>query len=169
MDVDAHRRVFGQWHSVKHSLKHPFLMCCEYVLVAAANRAVELKASSRMEISYDDNAKYRPLFAEAYKDYLDVAAEDPAWVAVMPHQPWFRDDKDFVLLRAADMLAGYVRLVGTDVKPLPLQEGICPKLRDNGRAKVIDEDELRRLDVFCATVTLVASCSVDLRALRRPA
>jgi hypothetical protein len=148
LDMDAHRRVFASWQRVKHSLKHPFLMCCEYVLVAAANRAVELKSSSPMEIVYDDNAKYRPLFAEAYKDYLHEAADDPAWAAVMPHQPWFRDDKEFVMLQAADMLAGYFRLAGTDDKPMPLQEGICAKLRDNGRAKLIDEDEMRRLDAF---------------------
>jgi hypothetical protein len=107
---------------------------------------LDRKVDERMHVCYDDNAKYRPMFAAAYKDYVASLGDAPDWAAVMPSQPTFSDDKTLVLLQAADMLAGEARLVPVDDKPAPLREGLCPRLKVNGRYRVIREAILHELD-----------------------
>ena len=107
---------------------------------------LDQNVDERMHVCYDDNAKYRPMFADAYKDYVASLDDAPDWAAVMPVQPTFIDDKTLVLLQAADMLAGEARLVPADDKPAPLREGLCPRLKVNGRYRVINEELLRELD-----------------------
>lgn len=89
------------------------------------------------------------MFNDAYQHYLAAMdAEDPKHRAVMPIQPWFRNDLDFVMLQAADMLAGEARLLGVDDKPAPLREGLCPKLKASGHFKLIDYNDMRALDAW---------------------
>ncbi len=88
------------------------------------------------------------MFADVYKDYVASLGDAPDWAAVMPFQPTFSDDKSLVLLQAADMLAGEARLVPADDKPAPLREGLCPRLKINGRYRLINEGLLREFDAY---------------------
>jgi hypothetical protein len=65
---------------------------------------------------------------------------------------WFRDDKEFAVLQAADLLAGEIRiLVEQDIaqKPVPsFLDGWCPHLKAAGHFKLIAEQEMREMDAF---------------------
>jgi hypothetical protein len=153
LNVEAHDRILRRvWRRAKgdnrHSLVHPYMMLCEHVLVATVQRGLDLHITERMHIVYDDNAKYGPMFAGGYQDYLASLRHSPDWLAVMPFQPTFSNDKELVLLQAADMLAGEARLVPVDDKPAPLREGLCPRLKLTGRYVVINESILRDMDAF---------------------
>jgi hypothetical protein len=151
-DLADYERIIGPWSEVpgNHSLRHPYLMLCEYVLSACITEAVNRGCTRPMEIVYDEHKKFRPMFTAAYSDCLEVSKEDPERLAVMPIQPWFRDDKEFVVLQAADMLAGETRLLPVTDKPAPLVEGLCPKLKlkSAGHFELITEQDLRALDLW---------------------
>jgi len=149
IDLAAFGRVFGHWEidaPGHHSLKHPYLMLCEYVLSSFVTEAIKRGVTKRVEIVYDNHTKFRPIFAKAYEQYLLSEEGHPERQAVMPYQPWFRDDRDFVMLQAADMLAGDARLTDTDDKAPPLIEGICQTLKASGHFKLIGEDDMRAMD-----------------------
>jgi hypothetical protein len=150
IDLDAYESIIGPWSELSgnHSLRHPYLTLCEYVLSASMTVGVERGCTKPMEIVYDEHTKFRPMFASAYGDYREVSREDPERFAVMPIQPWFRDDLEFVVLQAADMLAGETRLLPVEDKPAPLVEGLCPKLKATGHFKLITADDLRALDLW---------------------
>ena len=151
LDVQAHDTILRcVWKRKKadnrNSLVHPYMMLCDEMLAAAVKYGVDHKVNERMHVCYDNHAKYGPMFADAYRDYVAGLDDAPDWAAVMPFQPTFSDDKERVLLQAADMLAGDARLAPVDDKPDPLREGLCPKLKINGRYHVINEGLLRELD-----------------------
>src|SRR5688572_2752893 len=75
LDVEAHERIIRRvWRRKKgdnrHSLAHPYMMLCDEVLAGAVKYGIDQKVNERMHLVYDDNAKYRDMFAEAYRDYL---------------------------------------------------------------------------------------------------
>ncbi len=151
LDLHAYQKVFGPWKTVdggRHGLRHPYLLLCEFVLSECVTEAVKRGSTKPLEIVYDEHRKYRLMFTDAYKHFLEVEQTAPERLAVMPFQPWFRDDQDFVMLQAADMLAGELRLSPVDDKPAPLQEILCPKLKASGFFHVIVESDMRDLDMF---------------------
>ena len=74
-----------------------------------------------------------------------VAARSPERRAVMPIQPWYRDDRDFVVLQAADLLAGDLRL-SSEKNQIVALEGLCPKLKASEIFKAIDESAMLSFD-----------------------
>jgi hypothetical protein len=146
LDLYAYERVFGPWEELAggHSLKHPYMMLCEWVLSRSVSEAVNRGETKRIEIVYDEHKKFRPMFAEAYKYFLEAEEDRPERLALMPYQPFFRDDKEeFVVLQAADMLAGELRIAHLDDKPAPLVERLCPTLKEHGVFHIIVESEMR--------------------------
>jgi hypothetical protein len=78
--------------------------------------------------------------------------ERAATVRHPPYQPWFRDDKEFVMLQAADLLAGEIRLLGRDDDPFPYVGTICKRLKADGHFKLINAKDLAALDAHLIAI-----------------
>jgi hypothetical protein len=80
-----------------------------WALLAAVREAMDRKYTQRMEVFFDVHDKFQAGISQTYKKFYDDMAP-PDWRQVMPYHPSFRDDEEFVILQAADLLAGQDRL-----------------------------------------------------------
>ena len=162
VDLSAFESVAEKWEHVKprpgdeqrhHSMGQPYLLLFQYVLVTVVTEAVERGVTSPIEIIFDEQSLFRPTILSGY-DELRNDEIIPERRGVMPIQPWFRDDRNFVVLQAADMLAGESRLVAENHENNPSFIGaLCPNLtvlrKDIGVSEMKDlhthlEDQLGR-------------------------
>ena len=91
-----------------HPMNQPYILALYTVMVASGMEARRRNPTEKAEVIFDTHDKFRHIFQEQYPTLLEVLPEPLR--AVMPIQPWFRDDKDFVLLQCADLLAGHIRM-----------------------------------------------------------
>jgi uncharacterized protein DUF3800 len=155
VDLTAYKRVSQRWDFVQpqpgnkvkfHAMDQPYIMLFHYVLVTATTEAVNRGATSPIEIVYDEQSLLRRTLVAGYDELRDLEREFPERQAVMPVQPWFRDDSDFVMLQAADLLAGELRLASEDYPDNPRFIGrLCPNLHVSRYCRTIDESELEAL------------------------
>lgn len=126
IDLAAFGRVFraDSWVPIgKHSLSQPYILLLEQVLYAVVTLAVAQGSEKPMEIVFDNHLSFKNAVLSGYDRYLEVENSHPERRAVMPVQPWFRDDNDWTALQAADLLAGDMRLLeekrlGVEVPPV---------------------------------------------------
>lgn len=97
----------------RHSLSQPFIQLVIYALSACISESVNRGYKQPMEIVFDNNDHFAGTVKRAYDIWFDqeTLLGSAPHLAVMPTQPLFRDDKDFVVLQAADLLAGEQRLL----------------------------------------------------------
>src|SRR5439155_4541192 len=93
-----------------HTMRQPYVMLFHYMLVSAVSEAVDRGQIRPMEIVFDEQTVFRPAIVAEYQGLRDEELSHPKRLAVMPLLPGFRDDREFVILQAADLLAGDIRL-----------------------------------------------------------
>jgi hypothetical protein len=146
LDLGAFARVLGPWETTrgKHAMRHPYMMMFLHLLPAAVSAAVENGGTKPMELFFDNQDVFRRTILDGYDELLSIE-DDPARKAVMPIMPWFRDDKEFVLLQAADLIAGELRLLAEPGAP-PFIGELCPKLQRSNHFYSLGEDDMRAID-----------------------
>ncbi len=146
--LDAFERILSPWKKKvpgKHAMSHPWVMLFTYVMPASVKAAVTAGSNRPMELVFDEQDTYRKTIMETYPE-MRAEEPDPQFQSVMPIQPWFRDDKDFVVLQAADLLAGETRMLGSDSEGPPFVGTLCPRLQAQGRFRLIGEQDMIEMD-----------------------
>lgn len=164
LDLDAYACAFPAWAAIRdaetgtrHALRQPYVMLFHYVLTEVVSEAVRRGSTRPVELFLDQHDVFKRPILDHYDGLLQEEEAFPERRAVMPSQPWFRDDTEWVLLQAADLLAGEARLVcecDASGRLLPdCVRGICPTLKHKGHFKPLLEDELRELEAHVRRVT----------------
>ncbi len=146
LDLEAFSRIRG-WSHLKghHSLSRPYLQLFQYVFLSTVSEAVDHGETRPMEIVFDEHDLFRPVIVDGYNDLKEIESEDPRRLAVLPLLPGFRDDKDFVMLQAADLLAGQMRLVAENGDNADFLFGLCPNLRVSRYFRIISDQDLQQM------------------------
>jgi hypothetical protein len=87
-------------------LKSPYSHTFYAMLAGIAWEAIDQKAE-RLELIFDEQDKYAQFIKNAYP--LLKSKFDPELVAILPFEPMFRSDLDFLPIQAADMIAWLFR------------------------------------------------------------
>jgi Protein of unknown function (DUF3800) len=152
VDLEAHARIGARWAHFQRekiqqysSMGEPYVMLAEWAITTAITEAVNRGATSPIEIIFDEQSRFAPTIIDSYMKFR-AAETDPVRLAVMPLHPVFRDDKKFVLLQAADMIAGEIRLVVEKYPDNPAFIGtLCPNLAVSRFDECIDEARLEQI------------------------
>ena len=127
-------------------MEQPYLQLFQPVFSMAVTEAVARGATSRIEVFLDNQDLFRQTILNFYPDMIELESDDAARSAVMPYHPMFRDDKEWVILQAADMLAGELRLTMEDYPDNPSFIGnLCPSLPVSRFFTVITEEKMEQL------------------------
>lgn len=125
-----------------HPFSQPYLLLSQHILASAVSEALERDAKAPIEVIYDVHDVFKPVILNSYEVLLAVVADrSPARRAVMPIQPWFRDDLEFVVLQCADLVAGDARLSAERQS----DSGLCARLKSTRRHRFFDEQALRAM------------------------
>jgi hypothetical protein len=144
IDVRGHANVSRELGVAgKHPFSEPYMLAFGQILMGAAAEALARGATGPIEMFFDNHDVFQPIYQRLYP-LMRAHLDSPQHQAVLPAQPWFRDDHEFVVLQAADMVAGQVRLTGEQRAPSWMLE-MCPKLRVSGFSHIFREEEIRGL------------------------
>jgi hypothetical protein len=146
LDLAAFQRVFTDWDGASHdAFNQPYIMLAQFILASSVTVAIGRGTVAPIEIVFDEHDVFRPVIQSRYGALRAFIADtEPQRAAVMPLQPWFRNDRDFAALQAADLLAGDVRL-SAEKDPLTDEIGVlCPRLRSTSVYAELDEERLQR-------------------------
>jgi hypothetical protein len=110
VDLAPHRRteeVTGEVSDAKrHPLNQPYLLALLLALLTIAKEAS--KSEEKFEVVIDEHV----IFRQDALRFWDITREMayPVLRELIPVQPLFRDDQDFVALQGADLLMGHARM-----------------------------------------------------------
>jgi hypothetical protein len=114
VDLEAHRLMESQVGggrvegTNKHPLNQPYLLALLTVMLAVGREMWYRQTDEKIEVIFDNHDTFRDDAKAQYKVLRDVV---PKWLLTfLPLEPLFRDDKDFVVLQAADLLMGDARM-----------------------------------------------------------
>jgi hypothetical protein len=117
VDLDAHRGIAPfAGHPLKGVKRHggnqPYLLLMPGVMMAAAAAALDKNPDNRLELILDEHNVFKPDILDGYMDMLRaLVIIDPDIQGKMPSHPGFRDDKEWLPLQAADLIAGGIRRI----------------------------------------------------------
>lgn len=114
VDLGAHRTLeehVGEpaTDAKHHPYNNPYLLTTFSIVMAVAQEMHRRKSHERAEVIFDEHV----VFKEKVRLFYDLLLKNaPASMREwLPVEPMFRDDKAFVLLQAADLLASSARMV----------------------------------------------------------
>ena len=150
MDLQAFDRVSENWKHIKghHAMRVPYVALYSFVLNVVVIEAIKRGHDKPIELVFDNQDAYKKTILECYDDILIAESQNPLFRSVLPVMPGFRDDKEFVLLQAADLLAGELRLMSPDDDAESMFGSLCPKLKSGGYFHMITETQMRYLDQY---------------------
>jgi hypothetical protein len=139
IDLHAFSKMSEQWNKEVivratpgqkyHAMDEPYLQLFLFIFTTAVTEAVARGAKAPIDIVFDHQDQFRPTITSFYPDMRTLWEVVPNRLAVMPYHPMFRDDRDFLPLQAADMLAGELRLQAEGYPDNPDWIGtLCPSL-----------------------------------------
>jgi hypothetical protein len=117
VDLDSHQsasKFAGKPYTdmKRHGGNQPYLLLMPTVMMAAAVAARDRVPNvQRLELILDEHNVFRQDIEATYKVMLETVSMVPGVKEIMPPHPSFRDDKEFLPLQAADMMAGTIRRV----------------------------------------------------------
>lgn len=131
----------------KHLLNSPYvyalLRLFGHLQQTATLMAMSGQTFERVEIFVDENLTYKQTVRDAYGEFAEATFFDSI---KMPSEPWFRDDKEFLPLQAADFIAGALRVSrGKDLRSLDWINGDRLHLRLSPFWHHVDRTEIRDL------------------------
>ena len=137
IDLGEGLEVESCWHHVRgrHTLSQPHLALFQNVFVSSVAEAVDMGHDKPMEVVFDNNDIYKEDIRRMYPLIRSIYSEEPRHLAVLPVDPSFGDDKDFVILQAADFLAGQMRRCAEHPDDAFMYD-LCPNLRVCRRAPI---------------------------------
>jgi hypothetical protein len=113
VDLLPHRQTevaLGTIHDgTKLPINQPYLLALMAAVVASGMETLRLRSQQKVEIVVDEHNVFK---AAANEQYERVRAGAPKHLRDrLPSQLLFRDDREFVMLQAADLLMGNMRMV----------------------------------------------------------
>lgn len=122
VDLVAHQELFPsvparrKGKAVKRlkTFADPYFLCFHLLCTAVCVELMKRHITQRFELFFDENDVMAPRVKEWYPIYLSQLR--PEERAVMPIEPLFRDDKEFMPLQAADLVAYVIR---SDLSKIP--------------------------------------------------
>lgn len=116
-DVAAYAEIIAPMHTggrstyrrttASKALRDPYFICFQSMIMAVCYELLEQDVSGRFEIIFDENVVIGPRVRAWYpviRSFMEAQEQK-----VMPIDPIFRDDDEFVPLQCADLLAWLVR------------------------------------------------------------
>jgi hypothetical protein len=95
----------------------PFFMSCHAMLAAVAYDVLDRHGAQQIEVIFDDNAIFKPRIQLWYPLIREAQLNhDPELQSVLPPDPLFKDDKEYVPLQAADMVAWLFRTAFSGIR-----------------------------------------------------
>jgi hypothetical protein len=150
VDLQAFERAGTNWKHIKghHSMKQPYVQLCIAAITTAITEAVARGCTEPVEIVFDEQNIFKAEILNSYIEFReDERKNSPERFACMPSIPGFRDDRDFVLLQAADLLAGEARLTSENSPNKPSFVGsLCPNISVSKYGKSMDDALFAELD-----------------------
>lgn len=125
----------------KHPLNQPYLMALLTAMMAVGVECHQRKVREQVEVIVDEHVVFRNDALEQWKLVRQFMPEPLK--PFMPVQPLCRDDLDFVVLQAADLLMGHARMVIEKVSRWPKID--FQKLKVSGASKFYDAQPLGEL------------------------
>ena len=142
----------------RDAFREPYLWALHHLATALAADALERGEHHQIEMIVDNHDQMKgpaKAFYGALRDAL--VASQPELRMVLPADLWFRDDRDFLPLQAADMLAGEWRRAAEGVDTGPW---LCPNVAISARSTMFGGEPLRQ-DIDAA-IKFVASIPDDV-------
>ena len=140
---DFQKEISDRWGAKRGAdpFNQPYLFGLIALLKALAEDASERGEAEQMEVMFDEQ-KYLSRYAkDSYRQVREFF--DPSIHCLLPSEPWFRDDRTFLPLQAADLVAGNMRLAA-EGEPLSGSIGtICPSLDISEHSKSFDKAALQ--------------------------
>jgi hypothetical protein len=148
VDLSAHKqmeRYVGRplTDAKRHPYNQPYLIASMGVLLNVAYEMTQQPSGEKVEVIFDEQLTFKRDVQFHYEAMRGIA---PDWLAkVLPSQPLFRDDRDFVLLQAADLLMGTARMTVEKASRWPVIE--WKHLRASKFRKTYAAEELSAMTV----------------------
>jgi hypothetical protein len=159
LDLELFGSIYGSWGAIPghHALSRPYMMLFHIAVVVALAEAVHRGYDKKLEMVFDQQDVFKKTIIDGWDDIVR-AEEGTRFGAVLPNQPGFRDDMDFVILQAADLLAGEIRLAGEawgkgEESKFSYVGSMCPRLKAGGYFKLLSPDEMHELERFVRDTT----------------
>lgn len=157
LSIGAFEKFAPMWRQFKEpkvysSMDEPYVLLAQQVFTTAITEAVARHASTPMDIFFDIQTRFKETLNRAFNDMLEMESTYPERRAVMPHHLMMRDDREFLPLQAADLLAGELRLCAEDYPDNPDFIGkLCPHLRTSPYCIVIGEEQMQEMHLYLTT------------------
>jgi hypothetical protein len=115
ISIDAYEKFAPMYRHIKErdlysSMDEPYILLAQQVITTSVTEAVARKSSLAMDVVFDIQTRFTETLRRSFEDMLEIESETPERRAVMPYHLMMRDDREFVVLQAADMLAGELRV-----------------------------------------------------------
>jgi uncharacterized protein DUF3800 len=142
IDLHAFASFSESWthFSGRQAFNQPYLLGTRHALIASAYEAIDRGSVSPLEVVFDEHDTYKNNILSRWGAVREALR--PEVRAVLPIQPWFRDDKNFVVLQAADLVAGDYRLRAEERSDLSFIGTLLPDTHVSPRSRVFDESTL---------------------------
>lgn len=92
----------------RHPYNQPYLLALATIVLNVALEVRQRGGDQRVEIILDEHVIFQRDAAKVFEQLCEVA---PDWLKrLLPNQLYFRDDREFIPLQAADLLMGHFRM-----------------------------------------------------------
>ncbi len=111
-------QVIGKLTDAKfHPLNQPYLLALLLAMLAVTMEAARRRLQQKVEVVVDEHVIFRKDALAMWEMVREISP--PHLREFMPIQPLFRDDREFVVLQAADLLMGHERMFVEKVSRWP--------------------------------------------------
>jgi hypothetical protein len=89
-------------------ISQPYIWCLFHMIIGLC-KGLQHHQADPIEIICDEQMTLKQSIRNLY-DPFRLGLKDTSIASILPEDVWFRDDKKFVVLQAADLVAGHLRL-----------------------------------------------------------
>lgn len=143
IDLDAHGETWAKTRFPES--KDPYFWPYQNTIVNAALSLWDLGVRSRFEIIFDEQLIFGPRAKMWYPGILDVMRiREPDAATIMPIDPLFRTDDEFLSLQAADLLAWSLRngFDNPENRPFPWMVNELSNIVKTEYSQIYDRDRM---------------------------
>lgn len=130
---------------VPRPMNNPYFVGFHQIIAAVGFHLLEHGQKEQFEIIFDENLVFGPRAKRWYPLVKDVAVPD--LVPLLPPEPIFKNDHEFLPLQAADLFAWLIRRAWNDNQPQEFSWIITeiPNIRPSEHVQIVDRDRMKRM------------------------
>jgi hypothetical protein len=124
---------------------NPYFVGFHQIIAAVGFHLLERKNTEKSEIIFDENVIFGPRAKKWYPLVRDVAL--PELSELLPSQPTFKDDHEYVPLQAADLFAWLIRRAYNDHQAQKFSWVVdeIPNIRPSEHVQIVDRARMQRM------------------------